>query len=118
MPSEKVKMALRSKTDMAVDDIEKLSEKQAWDIIYSLPKQTSKDSRMQICFTGFGKSEKQELIECAQNCGLRVVASVTKNLTLLVTGDNTGPAKMKRAEDQGVKCVTKEQFLKSYKGLI
>ena len=39
------------------------------------------------------------------------MTSVTKNLMILVAGDNAGPAKIKKAHDQGVAVVSKEEFL-------
>lgn len=59
----------------------------------------------EVCFTGFGKEEKEELIQLAKKNNLRVRAGVTANLGLLVCGGNAGPAKKKAAAEQGASLV-------------
>ena len=64
-----------------------------------------------MCFTGLSASEKIKLEEVAIGSGLHVTTSVTKNLMLLIAGENAGPAKLKKAQDQGVTIISKEDFL-------
>ena len=111
MASEKPTMILRSKTDMGAEDIEKLSDAEAWGIIYSIRSTKAKDTRLQVCFTGFGVTRKEALTELAQDNDLKVVSSVTKKLDYLVGGDNAGPRKIEKAEAQGVQFLTESQFV-------
>lgn len=67
MASNKPTMILQSKTDLSKDEISVLSDAEAWKIIYSIRTIKAKDNRLQICFTGFGTSQKQELIDIAND---------------------------------------------------
>jgi len=60
MPSDRVVRALLSKTMMAREDIDLLSEKQAWNLLYEASPPKAKDQRSQVCFTGFRKPEKSD----------------------------------------------------------
>lgn len=111
MPSDKATMILKSKTDMTKDQIDELSEAEAWNIIYSVRKEKAKDNRLQVCFTGFGVSKKEELIELAFNNKFKVAASVTKNLDFLCCGENLGPKKLEKAIGQGVQILSEESFI-------
>ncbi len=79
MASQKPTMILLSKTDMSEDAIEKLSDGEAWKIIYSTRAQKVVDSRLHICLTGFSPALKQELNDLANANQFNVVKSVTKN---------------------------------------
>jgi NAD-dependent DNA ligase len=96
---------------MTKEEIEALSEADAWKIIYSIRSKKAQDNRLQICFTGFGASRKQELSEIAERNNLKVVSSVTKNLDFLCGGENAGPKKVEKAELQGVQFLDELQFL-------
>ena len=61
--------------------------------------------KFEVFFTGFKKSEKDELIELAKVNNMFLRTAVTKKLGLLVCGYNAGPAKMKMANENGVNCV-------------
>jgi NAD-dependent DNA ligase len=111
MASKKPTMILLSKSDMTKEEIEALSEADAWKIIYSIRSKKAQDNRLQICFTGFGASRKQELSEIAERNNLKVVSSVTKNLDFLCGGENAGPKKVEKAELQGVQFLDELQFL-------
>ena len=111
MASEKVTMILLSKTDMTTEEVADLSDSDAWGIVYSLRAKKAKDTRLQICFTGFGLSKKNELSELAAENNMNVVASVTKNLDYLCGGDNAGPSKIEQAERQGVQFLDERQFV-------
>ena len=67
MASEKPTMILLSKSDMSKEQISTLSDAEAWKIIYSIRTVKAKDARLQVCFTGFGTSKKQELIDLAKD---------------------------------------------------
>ena len=61
--------------------------------------------KFEVCFTGFKKSEKGELIDLAKANNMFIRTTVTKKLGLLVCGYNAGPAKIKMANEDGVNCV-------------
>jgi len=103
---------LLSKTDLSESEIAELSDGQAWKIIYSLRNEKVQDSRLHVCFTGFGVSEKLELSNLAQGKNMNVAKSVTKKLDFLVGGENAGPVKLAKAEAQGAQIMTKQQFFK------
>ncbi len=114
MASEKPTMILKSKTDMTSEAIAALSDGEAWQLIYSNRKahtEKAKDNRLQVCFTGFGASKKEELTNLAHDNRLKVVNSVTMRLDFLVGGENAGPKKIERAESQGVQFLNERQFL-------
>ncbi|NWC62926.1 BRCT domain-containing protein [Cedecea sp. P7760] len=64
-----------------------------------------------ICFTGFGKKDKNELIEIAKARGYVVRSDVTKDLNYLCCGENAGPSKINKASQQGSEVLSAEQFL-------
>ncbi len=111
MPSDKVTRALLSKTEFSRDEISKLSETEAWNLLYERSPPKPKDRRIQICFTGFKEPEKLELVSVAESNGLRSVSSVTKKLAYLVCGDNAGPSKMEKAAEQGAYILDASEFL-------
>jgi len=88
---------LLSKTDLAEGDVRLLSEQEAWKRVYALPRPTRNP---QVCFTGFGSTDRQRLETVAKEIGLEPKDSVTKGLILLVTGPNAGESKVKKAQLQ------------------
>ena len=110
MASNKPTMILKSKSDMNSEEISALSDADAWKAIYSIRTVKAKDNRLQVCFTGFGTSKKDELINLAHDNRFKVVASVTNKLDYLVGGDNAGPKKIEKAESQGVQFLNESQF--------
>ncbi len=110
MPDQKATMILGAKTDMNQESISKLSNTEAWAIIYSLRQKKAKDKRLQICFTGVGDSKKAEYTAVASQRGFKVVAKVTKELDYLCAGGTPGPKKMEQALAQGVQLLTEQQF--------
>ncbi len=86
MPTEKPTRILMSKTDMSKEEISALSDADAWKLIYSIRTKKAKDSRLQIWFTGFGLSDKKQLVNLANQNNLKVVSSVTKKLDFLCCG--------------------------------
>ncbi len=113
MASEKPTRILLSKSDMSKDDISVLSDAEAWKLIYSIRtvKAKVKDTRLEICFTGFSPVKKQELIDMATSYNFKVVLSVTKKLDFLCGGENAGPKKIEKAESQGAQFLSESQFL-------
>ncbi len=111
MASEKPTMILLSKSDMSKEQISELSDAEAWKLIYSIRTVKVKDTRLQVCFTGFGTSKKQELIDLANSNNIKVVSSVTKKLDFLCSGENAGPKKIEKAEAQGVQFLDEDQFI-------
>ena len=109
MPSEKVTRILLSNSDLSREAIIALSEAQAWRLVYSLPR-PERDERVEVCFTGFGASEKLQLSQLAEAANLRVAKSVTKGLSLLVCGPNAGPVKLEQAGAQGVVLLERAEF--------
>ena len=113
MPSAKAAQILRSRTDLTDDQIHLLSETEAWKHIYELDEQSrplKPLSRPQICFSGFGASERAALaLEAAAN-GLDVKESVTTTLGYLCAGSNAGPAKLEKARRLNVAVLSVEDF--------
>jgi NAD-dependent DNA ligase len=113
MVSEKLRKALLSKTDLTDLQIDALSEAQGWAVIYgkASSNRRPKDDRHQVCFTGFGATDKDSLGALAESSHLNVVTSVTKDLHFLVAGDNAGPAKLEKARRQGTTVMSKAEFV-------
>ncbi len=121
MVSEKLKGVLRSKTDLNDEEINKLTESEGWALIYSIEK-SERELREQnklpeICFTGFGKSDRERLSEIATKAKFLVKDSVTKSLSVLVTGENAGESKIKKAESQGCTITNEKGFLEYIESL-
>lgn len=75
---------------------------------YNKPKKERKASRFnkdclpEICFTGFSKADKARLETAAKAAGFYPTKRhVTVHLLALCCGDNAGPAKLKKAKEQG-----------------
>lgn len=66
---------------------------------------------LDVCFTGFKKSDKERLTSLAKDNDLVVRANVTDYLTFLCYGYNAGPKKMEKARHQGVVILSERQFL-------
>lgn len=65
---------------------------------------------LEVCFTGFKKSDKEQLIELAESSGMFVRSSVTNNLNFLCCGYNAGPKKVEKSRHQGVVVLSETQF--------
>ena len=57
---------------------------------------------LEVCFTGFTKPEKEELIQLAKDNDMFVRTKVAKTLGLLVCGETSGWKKLELAEELGV----------------
>lgn len=66
---------------------------------------------VEILFTGFTRSQRQDLEEMAEAAGMIVRKSVTKGLTYLCTGPNAGPAKLAQAADAGASIIDHDDFV-------
>ena len=108
--SEKLSRILRSKTNLNDEQLEQMTEREGWAVVYSLRSQKTKEKKVEVCFTGFSPAEKKELIQIANDNNIHVAKSVTKGLMFLCCGGNAGPSKMTKAERQGVRLIDKETF--------
>lgn len=79
----------------------------------SLPKaeRTPEKKLLEVCFTGFAKNKKAELIALAESSQCLVRQGVTNNLDILCYGSNAGPVKMKSARDSGILILTDLEFI-------
>jgi NAD-dependent DNA ligase len=103
MLSEKATRILRKVGCFTEEQLEAMSEAEAWYHIYAYDQaklKTPKARNFEVCFTGFTDDVKAALIESAIQAGFTVRDSVTKGLTVLVAGSNAGPTKLAKAEAQ------------------
>jgi NAD-dependent DNA ligase len=70
----------------------------------------SSPDTMDICFTGFKKSDKDQLIALANEKEMSVRGEVTKHLDILCYGYNAGPKKLEKALNQGAMILNRQQF--------
>lgn len=63
-----------------------------------------------ICFTGFKKADKEQLVTLAKENGMSVRSEVTKHLDILCYGYNAGPKKLEKALSQGSMILNREQL--------
>lgn len=70
----------------------------------------SSPDTMDICFTGFSKADKEQLITLARDNSMQVRGEVTKHLDILCYGYNAGPKKLEKALAQGVMILNRHQF--------
>ena len=109
--SQKLKRILLSKGDFSGDQINKMSDAEGWAWLYEHQSPVKRKIKgPEVCFTGFGVTERQELETRASAGGLHVVTSVTKGLMLLVAGANAGPAKLEKARAGGIAVVERPGF--------
>ncbi len=111
--SAKLRKILLSKSDFSDQKIDQMSDAEGWAWIYAQQSQNNRKVKgPEICFTGFGVTERQELESQATINGFNVVSSVTKGLMLLVAGVNAGPAKLNKARAGGIAVVDRTGFEK------
>ena len=112
MPSERLTRILLAKSPFSSGEITAMSEADGWHWVYeNRPPAKPKHKTLEICFTGFGASERTELEKLASVRGMTVRTAVTSSLKFLCFGDNAGPSKVKRAQSQGVTLLNREQFM-------
>ena len=109
MPSEKLTRILLSKSPFSQEQISLMTEADGWQWVYA-NKAPAKEKLPEVCFAGFSDSEKRSLCQLAANSGLAVVTTVTRHLLFLCAGKNPGPAKLEKAENQGVPVLSLKQF--------
>jgi len=109
MLSEKLLRLLRSKSPFSEAQLAAMTEPEGWRWVYGQQRRADAPT-LQVCFTGFSLDEKAELAALATKAGLNVVRSVTKGLSFLCTGSKPGPAKLDKAESQGVLILDRAQF--------
>jgi NAD-dependent DNA ligase len=109
MPSEKLTRILQAKSLFSQEQISAMTEAEGWKWVYA-NKAPDKEKHFEVCFTGFSETEKASLSQLAIDAGFMVVTAVTRNLSVLCTGPNPGPAKLEKASKQGVPLMTLEQF--------
>lgn len=65
----------------------------------------------------FHTISRDELKELLARHGARVGSSISGKTSLLIHGENMGPAKLAKAEQLGIKMMTEEQFFDTYRNL-
>ncbi|WP_032092082.1 BRCT domain-containing protein [Necropsobacter rosorum] len=66
-----------------------------------------------FCFTGFGKAQKNALMNLTSEVGLRAITDVTSKCDYLVICENSktiGPSKLAKAQSFGIKLIYENQF--------
>jgi len=69
------------------------------------------DTRPQILFSGFRQADRARLEQLADDNGMRVVKSPTKQLAVFCGGYNAGWSKIEEARERGAFILTEEQLL-------
>jgi NAD-dependent DNA ligase len=114
MASEKVVKILRVRSDFTQQQIEAMTDSEAWNWVYAHDQQQKAEmapKRQQICFTGFSTRERAELEAQAESLlDMEIKSSVTRGLLYLCIGPDAGPAKVAKAQEQGVTVLSREQF--------
>lgn len=108
--NEKLKRILLSKSDFSDEQINQMSDAEGWAFVYQKQSPKRLEKGPEVCFTGFGVTERQDLESRATVGGLHVVTSVTKGLMLLVAGANAGPAKIEKARAGGISVLDRTEF--------
>lgn len=67
--------------------------------------------KLEICFTGFKKADKDRLCQLASDSGMIVRKDVTVNLHFLCGGYNAGPKKLEVARNRGTMILRENQLL-------
>ena len=70
-----------------------------------------------VVLTGFSKNDSQEYAHKLNNLGAIVRDGVNKKTSILITGYNAGPSKMKKAQELGVRIMPEEEFKKTLEQL-
>lgn len=99
MLSEKLLRILKAKSPFTDAQLASMTEAEGWRWVYGQPKRA--ENRHLVCFTGFPADEKAELVAHASSAGIEVVGSVTKRMTVLVTGAAPGPSKLEKGASSG-----------------
>lgn len=118
MPYKKDPYAiLRSKgIPLTKDQLKRLSERQAWDIIYTMkaPAKRSKapsKPHQTVCFSGFTRQRKLELMDLAEERGWKTLQRPGVSMSHFCYGETPGPAKLDAAKKLKATLLTEEGFL-------
>lgn len=65
----------------------------------------------------FHRISRDELKELLKRHGAKVASSISGKTSLLIHGDNMGPAKLAKAEQLGVEMMTEEEFFETHRDL-
>lgn len=106
--SNKLLSILKSNTNLNDEEINNLTEREGWVIVYSLKKK--KEPKIEICFTGYNPTDKEQLTNIAIEKGFHIAKSITVNLNFLCCGSNAGEVKIKKAKEQNVILLSTEEF--------
>ncbi|PQJ84420.1 hypothetical protein [Aliivibrio sifiae] len=85
-------------------------ESQGYEFNVPQPTRLSSPETFDVCFSGFGKADKAELMNLASSHSMEIRKSVTKHLDMLCYGYNVGATKLAKALEQGVMILNAEQF--------
>lgn len=108
---DKVKRILLAHSDLSEEEINQMTDAEGWTWVYAHRAPTKRKVKgPEVCFTGFGAPERENLESRASTEGLHVVTSVTKGLMLLVAGPNAGPAKLEKARAGGISVIDRSAF--------
>jgi len=69
-------------------------------------------SDKKILVTGAFKTSRDELKEKIILFGGTISSSISKNLDIIISGENPGPKKIKKANELGLKIISEEDFYK------
>ncbi|WP_299820514.1 BRCT domain-containing protein [uncultured Jannaschia sp.] len=114
MPSERVSKILRSKSDLSAEEIDGMSDAEAWDHVYAFgaARKKPEDTRTRITLTGFTPSQKSVLKDAAEMTGAyRVMSGMAKSTAILVVGAEPGEKKIAAARRNDVPMMSGAQFL-------
>lgn len=115
MITEKLVAILLSRTNLSKDEITRMSESDGWKTVRELDQQKSmarqQNKLPEVCITGFNQADKTRLSELATTAGFVVKDAVTKGLSLLIAGENAGPSKLRKAEEQKCPVTDEEGFI-------
>ena len=69
-------------------------------------------SNKKIIVTGTFNSSREELKDRILDLGGTVSSSISKNVDLIISGENPGPIKIEKANELGIKIISEKDFYK------
>lgn len=85
-------------------------EKSSFEFDAQKSNRLSSPNTMDVCFTGFAKDDKVELMSKAELKEMMVRQSIARHLDLLCYDYNVGPKKLEKTLAQGVMILKRHQF--------
>ena len=67
---------------------------------------------MSIVFSGKMMHDREVMQDRALSLGAKVQSSINKKTDILITGDNAGEKKLKKAKDLGIKILSEKEYSK------